>query len=186
MIDQRICSRASRSNEASVNVAKTLLQTVLFWGFFLFALPALIGWLERRSGMIEFRFDSSHLKWIAGAIFAVAGSLGIWSGITMAAFGKGTPLPFDCPNALVIAGPYRHVRNPMVIAGLTQGIAVGMWMGSWPVIIYALLGAPVWILFVQPWEERDLMARFGEQYVCYRTHVRCWLPRIRPHRKRVE
>lgn len=181
MIGENVRSRTSRSNQTTFNIAKTLLQTVIFWGFFLFVVPALISWIESRTGLLEFRFDLGNVKWLAAVMFALAGSLGIWSGVTMAALGKGTPLPFDCPSTLVVAGPYRHVRNPMVIAGLAQGIAVGMWLGSWPVIIYSLLGAPVWMIFVQPWEERDLSARFDEEYVCYRSAVKCWIPRLRPY-----
>jgi protein-S-isoprenylcysteine O-methyltransferase Ste14 len=36
---------------------------------------------------------------------------------------------------LVIAGPYRYVRNPMAVAGILQGIAVGWYLGSVSVII---------------------------------------------------
>jgi hypothetical protein len=31
--------------------------------------------------------------------------------MTMAARGDGTPLPFAAPNRLVVAGPYRHLRE---------------------------------------------------------------------------
>jgi protein-S-isoprenylcysteine O-methyltransferase Ste14 len=40
----------------------------------------------------------------------------------------------------------------------------------------------VWMLFVQPWEERDLQARFGIEYAQYRSAVRCWMPRLHPYR----
>ena len=41
----------------------------------------------------------------------------------MAVTGRGTPLPFDAARDLVVSGPYRLVRNPMVVAGLTQSLA---------------------------------------------------------------
>ena len=66
----------------------------------------------------------------------------------------------------------------MVIAGLSQGIAVGLFAGSWLVLGYAIAGAPVWNWLVRPWEERDLLRRFGEPYSRYRDGVRCWHGRV--------
>ena len=80
---------------------------------------------------------------------------------------------------MVVTGPYRYVRNPMAVAGLTQGVAVGLWLGSPAVVLYALAGGPLWNTFVRPWEEEDLVTRFGEPYRRYRERVRCWIPTIR-------
>ena len=43
-------------------------------------------------------------------------------------------------------------------------------------VAYALLGVPVWHLWVRPWEEEDLEQRFGEPYRRYRRSIKCWLP----------
>ena len=99
----------------------------------------------------------------------------------MATLGSGTPLPFAAPNRLVISGPYAYVRNPMVVAGLGQGMSVSLWFGSWTVVAYVLLGGAIWQLFVRPAEERDLRDTFGEVYVEYCRAIRCWFPRIRPY-----
>lgn len=48
-----------------------------------------------------------------GALAMIAASaLGLWSGATMA-----LPLPSATARKLVIAGPYRYVRNPMAVPG---------------------------------------------------------------------
>ena len=87
--------------------------------------------------------------------------------------------PFEvCPRELVVAGAYRYIRNPMVVAGLAQGVAVGLLAGSIPIIIYSLLGAPVWGAIARPWEETDLEKRFGASFRDYRSKVRCWVPRL--------
>lgn len=173
--------REARPASAGWNVAKTLAQTVVFWGTFLFVLPAGIFALETALGLDGWRFASDPSR-IAGAIlFALGGALGLTTGAVMAVVGKGTPLPADCARELVVAGPYRFVRNPMAVAGLTQGVAVGVFLGSPAVVLYALAGGPVWDVFVRPWEERDLESRFGDSYRRYRSAVRCWWPRATPY-----
>ncbi|MDI2023423.1 hypothetical protein PJL18_03971 [Paenarthrobacter nicotinovorans] len=81
------------------------------------------------------------------------------------------------PNRLVIAGPYRWVRNPMAVAGIAQGVGVGLLLGSWLVVAYAMIGSLVWNYVVRPLEEADLENRFGAEFRRYRSSVSCWLPR---------
>nr|WP_261344189.1 isoprenylcysteine carboxylmethyltransferase family protein [Stieleria neptunia] len=76
----------------------------------------------------------------------------------------------------VLSGPYRYVRNPMALAGVLQGGAVGWLLGSSSVVGYSLAGAVVWHLFVRPIEEADLQKRFGDNYRMYQHRVRLWLP----------
>jgi protein-S-isoprenylcysteine O-methyltransferase Ste14 len=102
----------------------------------------------------------------------------------LAVRGRGTPLPLVSTRHLVVSGPYRHVRNPMAIAGILQGIAVAMWLGSWLVLVYSALGAVVWHTLVRPAEERDLRARFGTAYTKYRDSVPLWLPALHSFRSR--
>jgi protein-S-isoprenylcysteine O-methyltransferase Ste14 len=161
---------------APVHLANTAAQILVFWGLFLGAIPLVLTFLEQRWGQ-TFPFPS-----IAGpvgvVVFLVASALGLWSAAAMATRGGGTPLPAAMPNHLVIAGPYRFVRNPMAIAGIVQGVAVGAILSSWLVIAYAIAGSLVWNFGVRPLEESDLEARFGDEYRRYRSAVRCWWPRL--------
>ncbi|MEM6337020.1 MAG: isoprenylcysteine carboxylmethyltransferase family protein, partial [Bacteroidota bacterium] len=75
-----------------------------------------------------------------------------------------------------VRGPYRCVRNPMAVGGLSQGLAVGLWLGAWSVFAYVVAGGLLWHVFVRPIEEADLAARFGSRYEAYRRRVRCWIP----------
>ena len=90
--------------------------------------------------------------------------------------GGGTPLPLDQTNFMVTSGPYRYVRNPMAIAGIGQGICVAIFFQSVPILVYALLGAIIWHWVVRPYEERDMVERFGDSYLEYRRRVSCWVP----------
>jgi len=73
---------------------------------------------------------------------------------------------------------YRYVRNPMAVAGIVQGIAVGWYLGSYAVIVYSLVGAVLWHVVVRPVEEAGLNSRFGKTYTEYRQRVRLWLPAL--------
>jgi len=167
---------AARRPTAANHLVTTFGQIVVFWGFFLVVLPLAIGFLERRWGVgIPF---PSLAGTAGGLILLLASMLGIWSAVVMSTRGHGTPLPSAMPNRLVIAGPYRWIRNPMAVAGIVQGAAVGLIVQSWLVIAYAILGSLVWNYAVRPLEEADLRDRFGEEFEQYRAEVRCWIPRM--------
>jgi protein-S-isoprenylcysteine O-methyltransferase Ste14 len=168
--------RVARTAPPAWNVAKTLGHTAVFWTVFLFLLPAAITAGETALGLSAFQLDGQRV--LGGIMFASCGALGLTSGAIMAIAGKGTPLPLDSARRLVMCGPYRYVRNPMAVAGIGQGVAVGIWLGSWPVIAYAVAGGAIWHWIIRPLEERDLVQRFGEPYERYRAAVRCWLPRM--------
>ncbi|SDH17250.1 methyltransferase family protein [Agrococcus jejuensis] len=155
--------------------ARTTRQMLVFWGTFLVVLPTIIALVEARWLL---RLDAPPVVQALGVLlFVVASALGIWSARSFAVLGEGTPLPSTQPRRLVVAGPYRWVRNPMAIAGIVQGMAVGLAIGSWMVVVWAAAGSLVWNQVVRPEEEADLHARFGAEYAAYRDRVRCWLPR---------
>lgn len=160
-------------------IAWTFTQTAIFWGIFLWILPMGIIEFQSRTDwpFLAHRFE--HAGQTAGAItlFAAASMLGMWSGWTMATHGDGTPLPTATAAKLVVSGPYRFVRNPMAVAGIVQGIAVGWYWGSVVVVAYAIAGGFVWHGCVRPVEEADLSRRFGESYSQYKRHVMLWIPR---------
>ncbi|MCK6472487.1 MAG: isoprenylcysteine carboxylmethyltransferase family protein [Planctomycetes bacterium] len=170
-----------RSERKRRHVLATLAQIAVFWSFFLFVVPACVAYVERGVGWPPgFAFPGQRVVGVAA--FALLSALGLASGMTMAGFGQGTPLPFDAPNRLVIAGPYAYLRNPMVVAGLGQGLSVAVWMGSWTVVLYVITGGAIWQWLVRPAEERDLAESFGAEYERYRAAVRCWLPRATAYR----
>jgi protein-S-isoprenylcysteine O-methyltransferase Ste14 len=155
----------------------TLVQIVLFWSFFLLVVPKILTAFEERLGWGSFDFPG---RLACGVVLLVtASALGLWSGLTLSTHGDGTPLPFDATHRLVLAGPYGFVRNPMVVAGLAQGMAVALIFGSGIVAIYVVLGGLIWQCLVRPAEEEDMRLQFGEDYDRYRAAVRCWWPRQR-------
>lgn len=163
----------------SRHVAATTLQIIVFWGLFLGVFPVLIASAEHRwqlhPAMPGPLVTASVVSGLV--VLVLASALGIASAAAMSTKGAGTPLPSASANRLVVAGPYRSVRNPMALAGITQGVAVGLLLGSWMVVVYALAGSIVWNCIVRPLEEADLEERFGDDFRRYAARVRCWVPR---------
>ncbi|WP_445444521.1 methyltransferase family protein [Clavibacter sp. km3a] len=158
----------------SRHVLATSGQIVVFWGFFLLVVPLAIRWLELR-WRVAVPLPAAALP-VGVVVLVIASALGIWSAAAMSTRGGGTPLPAATATRLVIAGPYRFVRNPMALAGVTQAAAVGLMLGSWLVVAYAVIGSSLWNHVVRPGEEADLEARFGDPFRRYRAAVRCWVP----------
>lgn len=160
------------------NVAKTAAQTAVFWTTLLWLVPFWIRRVEEGWGLPGF-----FLSPAVGATVLVVSSLGgLWSGWTMSTAGQGTPLPIDTARKLVTSGPYAWVRNPMAVTGLSQGVGVALILGSWGAIAYVFAGGVLWHLFVRPFEEADLEARFGVPYRAYQDRVGLWIPRRPPNR----
>jgi protein-S-isoprenylcysteine O-methyltransferase Ste14 len=172
--------RRNRTANITVILLKSGLQSVVIWAVTLFLIPAI---LLRSIDDELFRQDWGAEQAIAVAAFCLCSILGLSSGFVMAVRGLGTPAPFDAATKLVVTGPYAHVRNPMAIAGLGQGMAVALYSESFIVALYVLLGLLVWNYFIRPEEESDLENFFGEEFQSYRRDVRCWVPRWSPYRK---
>ncbi|HUQ84202.1 MAG TPA: isoprenylcysteine carboxylmethyltransferase family protein [Gemmatimonadaceae bacterium] len=165
---------------ASALLARTAVQVAIFWGLFLFVLPPKIAQLDRTTADA---LGIPHARAVAVVLFTIASSLGIASALTMVMRGRGTPLPIDGPRHLVVTGPYAWVRNPMAIAGLSQGLAVAIWLRSPLVVAYVIAGGALWHWLVRPLEEAHLLASFGEEYRAYRETVPLWVPRRTPARR---
>ena len=156
------------------NYAKTLVQTTVMWGIFLVGGPYLVHRIAEALGI----WSWSGFRWPAVALFVAGGSLGLRSGWVMARLGEGTPLPLDTARKLVIAGPYRRVRNPMALAGTIQSLATGIFLGSVAVGAATIFSATLWHVWVRPAEEADMLERFGEPFKQYKDSVPLWLPKL--------
>jgi protein-S-isoprenylcysteine O-methyltransferase Ste14 len=94
--------------------------------------------------------------------------------------GKGTLAPWDPPKYLVVEGPYRYVRNPMISGVLFLLAGEALVLQSWPHGQWALLFLIINSVFIPVVEEPQLERRFGASYREYRQHVGRLVPRLRP------
>jgi protein-S-isoprenylcysteine O-methyltransferase Ste14 len=168
--------RVAGERSGGRHLRHSLTQLVAFWTLLLILLPYLLSRVEQRLRLKWSPLGDPAWTWVGAVVFVVASALGLWSCVSMALRGEGTPLPAATARKLVVVGPYRFVRNPMAVAGAIQTVGVGLWFGSWMVIVASIAGAIVWNTIIRPEEEADLAARFGADYEAYRAAVRCWIP----------
>jgi len=93
--------------------------------------------------------------------------------------GRGTLAPWDPPRQLVISGPYRYVRNPMISGVLFTLAGIALVLRSSPHAAWAGAFALVNAIYIPRFEEPGLRRRFGEEYREYCRHVRRFVPQRR-------
>ena len=82
----------------------------------------------------------------------------------------------DRTEPLVVAGPQRYTRNPLYFGVVLLVFGWGLYSASAYVLVAALL-LVLWFRFVLiPFEERELLALFGEQYARYSEEVPMLIP----------
>ena len=117
----------------------------------------------------------------AGVALIIAGAaLWAWTVRLFAQIGRGTLAPWDPTRRLVVAGPYRHVRNPMISGVLAVLLGEGLALGSTGILIWAAAFLAINTIYFVASEEPGLERRFGAEYRDYRANVPRWLPRRTP------
>lgn len=128
---------------------------------------------------------------LGGIVLQVAGAGMLLIGLALfasslyefATRGRGTLAPWDPPRALVVAGPYRFVRNPMISGVIFVVCGEALLLLSLPHAIWAATFILINIVYIRLVEEPSLEARFGGAYRDYTRHVRRFVPRLRPWRQ---
>jgi protein-S-isoprenylcysteine O-methyltransferase Ste14 len=135
-------------------------------------------------GLIQWRNDADLAAWplatVGIGLIAFGLVLVCWTVALFARIGKGTLAPWDPTSRLVVAGPYRHVRNPMISGVLAVVLGEAALFGSVPLLVWFGAVFAVNAVYFPLVEEPGLHRRFGDDYEAYRANVPRWLPRLRP------
>jgi protein-S-isoprenylcysteine O-methyltransferase Ste14 len=161
---------------------RTLRAIVLLPGTMTIVLPALLLYVGRGPAIgFELAWPLAALAVVAGAaLLALGGGLMYRTISLLAAVGRGTLAPWDPTRRLVVNGPYRHVRNPMITGVLAVLLGEGLVLGSPAILVMAAIFFAVNATYIPLVEEPGLVDRFGDEYRAYSRHVPRWIPRVRP------
>ena len=139
-------------------------------------IPAVAVWLsgERLIVVGGWRFG------VGIGLLAAGLALAVWTMTLFHRMGKGTAAPWDPPQKLVVAGPYRHVRNPMLTSVFVMQVAEILLTGSWTITIWFAIFLCANLIYFPLVEEKQLLRRFGDDYARYKKNVPRYLPRLTP------
>jgi protein-S-isoprenylcysteine O-methyltransferase Ste14 len=117
---------------------------------------------------------------IVGALLIAAGvALVVWTARLFVTVGRGTLAPWDPTSELVVLGPYRLVRNPMITGVATILAGLALFFRSWGIALEFAIFLVVNAIYFPLVEEPGLRRRFGAEYEKYCARVPRWLPRVR-------
>jgi len=134
-------------------------------------------------GSMAVRYALSGVLVLIGIFFL------LWSNLYLFQIGKGGPAEgmgvaiSPRTKKLVISGPYRYCRNPMVFGALTSYLALVIYLNSISgliTLIFLMCGAMIYLKYS---EERRLLRDFGSEYIEYRKKVPMIIPLRQQPRK---
>jgi protein-S-isoprenylcysteine O-methyltransferase Ste14 len=140
-------------------------------------------WIAGRYGIVPSFGASLGILILQGAglvVLVVGLFLFVSSLRRFASEGQGTLAPWDPPRQLVLRGPYRFVRNPMISGVVFVLVGEAMLLVSIPHAVWAISFLVLNLVYIPLLEEPLLLDRFGEAYREYCRHVPRIFPRIRP------
>jgi protein-S-isoprenylcysteine O-methyltransferase Ste14 len=119
---------------------------------------------------------------IVGGLLITGGlGLWIWTVFLFDRIGKGTlglGKLMGEPVHLVVEGPYRHVRNPMISGVLAILLGEAAVAASGSLLLWFAIFLTLQEVAIRFWEEPHLAQRYGSEYLDYRQNVPRWIPRI--------
>jgi protein-S-isoprenylcysteine O-methyltransferase Ste14 len=157
-------------------VVGTIVFTICVPGTVVVIVPFLLSRWRIRPPLFELS------RYLGAALFLAALPIFIDFLIRFASEGRGTPAPIAPTERLVTGGAFQRVRNPGYIAVAAMLVGQGLFFGEVSVLVYALVVAVAFHLFVIMYEEPTLRARYGAEYERYCRDVPRWVPRLRSAR----
>lgn len=127
--------------------------------------------------------QNAVIRWIVLMILLGTGSAyGIWSVIIQNTVGQGGPVEIGnieiSPKTknLVVSGPYKYTRNPMLFGTFLMYLAFAFFMNSITAVLIVSAIFVFMLTVVVKMEEKRLLNDFGKPYEEYRKKVSMFIP----------
>ena len=119
---------------------------------------------------------------VAAVLVPLGLMFGFWSSIVQNSKGEGGPLEgahirvSPKTKYLVVAGPYRYTRNPMLFGTCVFYYGIAAYLNSPIALVLVALFMAFMLIFVKKTEERRLLEDFGSDHQEYRRRVSMFVP----------
>ncbi len=151
--------------------------------FFVILLPLglvmVAAWLDGLLGLPRLSCGIVNLLpgWLT---IALGWMLAAWTVYVQFTIGRGTPVPLPATSTrrLIVCPPYSYCRNPMALGIVTMYLGVAVLIGSLSAAFLVILGLGVLTIYIRLVEEKELAARFGNEYLEYKRRTPFLLPRF--------
>ncbi len=166
---------------SEIKIVRLIAGYIIGIGFFVGVIPALIYSISRfffweisSTPIIQFVIAGLVLIW--GFIFVT------WSNISLLIKGKGGPTEgfgvavSPKTKHLVIKGPYRFTRNPMVFGMLSVYYSFVLYLNSLTGLVFVFIVTIIAVIYLKTSEEKRLERDFGEEYLHYKRNVSMIVP----------
>lgn len=134
-----------------------------------------LAYLKKPDGASVLAGRPDAIGWLAGGICVAALALHVLSNVSLA---RGERQATAGTSPLVTDGPFRYVRNPIYLAGITLLLGVGLLYPTWEAedLVLPLLLFVFFHLAVVRVEEPALRQHFDLTYKEYCKRVPRWFP----------
>ena len=155
---------------------------VLGWGgYMLLVLPvATLAYTGRPLGSL-YRLPAGALDWGLMALGLGLLFVGIAATAEFAREGRGTPIPYDPPKAVVATGPYAFNANPMQIISAAVMSVLALYAGSWGLLFIAAMFLVFDGVYAAEYNRQHIAKVMPDTWSAYRAEVEDWRVRWTPH-----
>jgi protein-S-isoprenylcysteine O-methyltransferase Ste14 len=134
-----------------------------------------LGWAALHLRLLDRVIGLALPEWLKPAGMALL----LVGGVVDLLCGGMLSTPGIIPTKFVVLGPFRYVRNPMSLGGVTMMVGFALFCRSVSILLFSAVLFLVLHGIVVLWEESFLEKRYGESYVLYKHSVNRWLPTFR-------
>ena len=151
----------------------------------LITIPLLIFFLTRKNFHYDIIRFNNIIFYISLAFLILGAWLAFWSVRTFyIKGGDGTPGPWKPINNLIISGPYKFVRNPMLIGVFFLILFESIFFNSILIFFWFIIFFITNIIYFKIYEEKELIKRFGSDYKDYKNKVPMLFPNFKPYSRK--
>ncbi len=160
----------------------SLLVHIRDWLALPFVVTVIIPFLLYKIGIHLIQIPPDLFKIGGITVYTLGISMQLYTTSLFGRYAQGTLAPWQPTQKLVIRGPYRYCRNPMITGVLMMLLGEALFFNALGIMVWACIFFAMNTAYFIFKEEPSMLARFGEAYTEYKKHVPRWVPRMRPYK----